>query len=93
VSTVEPAAPIEYFIGYSASSNASFGSRDAFGQRPDDDEWTPWDGDESFTADQVVEALCEPQNGERANLPRGLAEAIEASGFEWWVEAREIGAS
>lgn len=88
MSTVEPAAAIEYVIGYSASSNASFGSR-----RPEDDEWTPWDGDGSFTADQVVEALGEPENGERANLPRGLVEAIEASGLEWWVEARQIGAS
>ena len=70
---------IEYRIGWSASSNASFrGTTD----------WQEWDGlDDDATGDDVEAALCENLGG----IPDGLGEAINACGFEWWVETREAG--
>lgn len=64
---------IEYRIGWSASSNASFEGAS---------EWMKWDGDEKTVA-EVEEAI----NASRERSP-GLEAAIEWSGFEWWSEVR-----
>lgn len=68
---------VEYRIRYSASSNASFHNERA--------EWVPWD-DEDATPEEVEDLLHHPP----AVLPMGLEEALEASGFEWSVEVREM---
>lgn len=65
---------IEYRIGWSASSNASFGGTT---------DWQPWD-DDAADAEQVEDLA---QVG--GEIPMGLEDALNASGFEWWVEARE----
>lgn len=65
---------IEYRVGWSAGSNASFKGRT---------NWEPWDGFEE-TAEEVEKAA------EAGDVPQGLARAIEASGFEWWVETRVV---
>ncbi len=74
---------IEYFIGYGASTNASFRSHE-----PYDDEWIPWEDDPDATEEEVHAALDRPENGAPPNLTRGLSEAIESCGFEWWIETR-----
>lgn len=47
-------------------------------------DWAAWH-DEDASCAEVQEAL----EG-AATLPEGLAEAIEASGFGWYVETREV---
>jgi hypothetical protein len=41
------------------------------------------------TPDEVVDALHESDLARNGSLPHGLEEAMDASGFEWWVETRE----
>jgi hypothetical protein len=66
---------VEYRIGWAASSNITFKG---------ETDWQEWGGDPDDDADAVERELeggpieCE-----------GLSEALEASGFEWWVETRE----
>jgi hypothetical protein len=71
---------IEYRIGWSASSNISFDGHD---------DWQPWD-DEDASAEDVESYLNEPERRDQhINLPPGLEMALEASGFDWYVETRE----
>lgn len=66
---------IEFRLCWSASSNISFnGAAD----------WEPW-GDEDATAKEVEDALYAGRT-----TCEGLGAALEASGFEWWVETREV---
>lgn len=65
---------IEYRIGWACNVQGA----------GDEGEWLPYDGDEA-TAEAVENAIRETGGG----LSRGLEEALEASGFDWWVEARE----
>lgn len=65
---------IEFQIGWSASSNATFGG---------ETDWMPWHGDET-TTEAVQEAL-----NRGIGISLGLEEALDASGFEWWSETRE----
>lgn len=68
---------IEYRICWDASSNASFsGSTD----------WEPWEDDGN--PDDVLNDLEMPDLG--YNAPPGLEIALEASGFEWYVDTREV---
>lgn len=72
---------IEYRVCWSASSNITFkGSTD----------WAEWDGDEGMSADEVRNALEEPEGGEREVWSTALEMAAEASGFEYRVETREV---
>lgn len=66
---------IEYRICWSASSNVTFRGSS---------EWESW-GEEDITDDEVQDAMCEGP----VSLPNGLETALEASGFEWYVETRE----
>lgn len=73
-----PTVQLEYRISWSASSNISFrGSTD----------WNPWGGFEE-TAEEVEDALYR-SDGRPMALPVGLEEALEQSGFDWWVEVRK----
>lgn len=73
----EITATIEYRVCWSASSNASFrGATD----------WREWDDDEA-TKDDIEDVLT----GGATRLSDGLEEALEASGFDWWVETRDAG--
>lgn len=65
----------EYRVGWSASSNSQF-----YGAS----EWFEWMGDEATESD-VSLALTES-----TRISVGLETAIEVSGFEWYVEVREI---
>ena len=65
---------IEYRIGWSASSNASFRGLS---------DWEPWD-DEDAMGEDVELALSKA-----SAIPEGLEMALEYCGFEWWVETRE----
>lgn len=66
---------MEYRICWSATSNISFhGSTD----------WEPWGGDET-TDGEIQDSLVAGST----QLSEGLGIAIEASGFEWWVETRK----
>lgn len=48
---------------------------------------TDWEiDDEAETADEVESYLYEGTN----NLCLGLQIALESSGFDWWVEVREV---
>jgi hypothetical protein len=69
---------IEYRVCWSASSNITF--RGAT-------EWEPWE-DEDATVKDVEDALYLGGGG----AIEGLSMALEASGFEWWVETREASA-
>ena len=65
---------IEYRICWSAGSNISFkGATD----------WNEYGGFEE-TPDEIEAEMC---NG--GQIPQGLEEALEVSGFEWWIETRE----
>lgn len=67
---------IEYRICWNASSNVTFrGATD----------WEPWEDD-----GDPEEALGECEDRSQSyNAPPGLDLALEASGFEWYVETRE----
>jgi phage gp45-like len=69
---------IEYRICWSASSNISFQGQT---------DWTAWDEPDA-TPDDVERAL--EGYGQRSNFPAGFEEALEASGFEWYSEVREV---
>lgn len=69
---------IEYRIGWSASSNASFSGFT---------DWEEWGGFEE-TESEVEAALYEQEGA----IAPGLEEALSGSGFEWWVETRTAGA-
>jgi hypothetical protein len=63
----------EYRVCWTASSNITFrGNKD----------WEPWT-DEEAGPDDIEKALT---SGSR--ISDGLELALEASGFEWWVEVR-----
>lgn len=69
---------LEYRVCWSASSNIGFkGASD-------------WEKafDEDITADELEDDLGEALGG-RTSIPESLEIALEASGFEWWVETRE----
>ena len=66
---------IEYRFNWSASTNISF-----LGQS----DWLDWWGDDELTADEVLAVL------EGGTVPDGLQEALEACGFEWSAEVREV---
>lgn len=65
---------IEYRICWNASSNVSFKGHT---------DWDEWAGFEE-TMEEVEDSL----SGGTVDC-HGLSEALEASGFEWWVETRE----
>lgn len=66
----------EYRICWSASSNINFrGNTD----------WSVWE-DEEDDAIAIENSLTE-SNG--SGISPGMEEALDASGFEWWVETRE----
>lgn len=66
---------IQYRVSWSAWSNISFrGATD----------WTNWD-DPDATPEEIEELMTKGS----LNLP-GLEEALNASGFEWSVETREV---
>lgn len=67
---------IEYRICWNASSNSSF--RGAT-------EWFEWWGEDEATADEVQDSLSVG-----GDVPQGLGEALEASGFDWWSEVRKV---
>ena len=52
----------------------------------DDGEWAPHDGPEQSIAEVKESFHKAPASG----LSRGLEEALEAAGFEWWLDVREI---
>lgn len=64
---------VEYRVRWAASSNASFQGAT---------DWLPWE--EEGDPDSGLEGVAT-----RLVLPDGLEMALEASGFEWWVETRE----
>jgi len=66
---------VEYRICWSASTNISFTGKT---------DWQEWWGDESDSEDIVHDTL-----GAGKMEVEGLGEALEASGFDWWVEVRE----
>jgi hypothetical protein len=68
---------IEYRICWSASSNISFRGHG---------DW--WPANEGESAEDVEKALNGVAGGIR--LPDGLEMALEGSGFDWWVETREV---
>lgn len=68
---------VEYRVRYNAYSNISFHNDHAG--------WERWEGDEDMTPSEVEAELS---NG-KIVIPTGLEIALERSGFEWWVEARE----
>lgn len=76
---------VEYRICWSASSNATFHGHS---------DWTSWyeiTGNEDVPADEIERTLNEECSGSPTGLiPDALAEAIEVSGFEWYVETREM---
>lgn len=65
---------VEYRVCWAASSNVTF---------KDEGEWHPANPGE--TAEEVEESLS---RGGR--LSDGMEIAINESGFEWWVETREV---
>lgn len=66
---------LEYRICWSASSNISFRGQ------------TEWrDAGDWGESDEEVEDALSDSNGD---IPHGLEEAMDASGFEWYVETRE----
>lgn len=67
----------EYRIGWAASSNATFRGATDWAER----------GGHEETA-EAVEEVATTMNG---GLAQGLEEALEASGFEWWIETRVVG--
>jgi hypothetical protein len=69
---------IEWRVCWTASSNISFRGKS---------EWGVWDGDEDATADEIEVELSEGDGGE---LAPALQQAVDLSGFEWWVETREV---
>ena len=66
---------IQYRITWGASSNISFHG---------ETDWKDW-YDEDATAVQVEKSLCAGKM-----TIDGLEEALNASGFEWLVETREV---
>lgn len=66
---------VEYRVCWSASSNITFSG---------ETDWESWGGDEDDDAKSVEEELY----GGKVECA-GLSEALEASGFEWWVETRD----
>jgi hypothetical protein len=74
---------IEYRICWAASSNSSFKG---------ESDWARWD-DAGADADAIEVALNKPEidPGCTVAVPRGLGEAMDLSGFEWWIETREAG--
>lgn len=72
---------IEYRLCWNASTNISFeGASD----------WAEWGGFEE-TEEEVQNAASSVTG--TMNIPQGLEEVLEASGFEWWVETRVAAAS
>lgn len=66
---------VEYRICWNASSNISFrGGTD----------WESWEDD-----GDPEDVLSSPEREGHVNFPLGLGIALEASGFDWWVETRE----
>lgn len=74
---------IEYRICWNAGSNISF--RGAT-------EWIENDGFEE-TAAELEDALMKPEGADRIAIPRALEEALEGSGFDYWVETRVVDGS
>jgi hypothetical protein len=72
--TSNPDGGILYRICWSASSNITFHSAT---------DWDEWD-EPDMSAEDVEERLCAVTGA----IPLGLEEALEASGFEWWVETK-----
>lgn len=69
---------IEYRIRWSASSNITFnGATD----------WELFDLTDAANAEEVEDYFNQTQG--RYSTPEGFEIALEASGFEWWVETRE----
>lgn len=70
---------MEYRIGWNAGSNASFHG------------FTDWEeaSDYGTTLDEVEAYHLRSFDGnEHPVIPAGLEIALEASGFDWWVETR-----
>lgn len=67
--------PIKYRICWNASSNISFHG---------ETEWFEWEGDEGDSEEDIKDSL----NRDGGGLPEGLSMALEACGFEWWVETQ-----
>lgn len=67
----------EYRVCWNANSNITFkGATD----------WEQWGDDDVSPEDELTSP---PGNG-KINLPEALDMALEASGFDWWVETREM---
>ena len=67
----------EYRICWNASSNSSFhGATD----------WTKWEGPRGDGDAEIIEALSSGSGV----ICDGLSDALETSGFDWWVETREL---
>jgi hypothetical protein len=68
---------IEYRICWAASSDVSFHGHSR---------WREWD-DPDASDDDVQEAL----SLDDGRICDGLDAALDASGFDWWVETRTLG--
>lgn len=65
---------IEYRIGWSVNLHGAGG----------DGEWIEFEGD-ATTPEMAKEEIQRTGDG----FSRGLEEALEAAGFDWWVETRD----
>jgi hypothetical protein len=54
-------------------------------------DWFAWEGDEGMTADEIRAVVSEKtwEGEEPGRVTRALDEALEMSGFDYWVETRE----
>jgi hypothetical protein len=66
---------IEYRICWSASSNITFGG---------ETDWEDWDSGDATDEGAVERELTDGPG----RLSQALEQALEASGYEWWVETR-----
>ena len=72
----ETETKFEVRLSWNASSNVSFRGRT---------DWEEWGGFEE-TEDEIYKAL----EGDGAEIPDGLSQVLDACGFAWGVEVREV---
>lgn len=73
---------IEFRVCWNASSNISFNGQS---------DWEPWDEDDDEATEKEVERDVSEKTIDGLSgfqVPWGMSIALEASGFDWWVETR-----